>query len=657
MQAGSTTRFDLNKPAEKAEFCYLTSSSSPYINYISVQLGASMLDDVAGCFSSVPTPTDPSVPDTSNPGTGSGDSSTVIPVLNGDVQSNGYNNTVTIAPGAIRDLHVAVDAKIDVRKLDKNPLDRSLHFGTQTAETISDLEEFVKSIPLNQLDNLTSDLNLKNRRIIELADPIFDQDAVTKKYAEALLSNINLDDVNPPMDAYNFNNQLLTNLSDPINDRDATNKLYVDNKSSERIVKTEADLVSTLHIENLSGTGEIVDGQTVQVNDIILLTGQSNARMNGLWLVQNGNWCRVKDASRTEHFKSGMIVFVSRGINWKNTGWKLNNPSTIVLGVSSLYFSIFTGLSGVNISNGIQYDVTTNLLSADVDNSTIVLGNNGISLAPNYRGQNTITVLGNVTSGAWLGNTISIAHGGTGATTPSEARSNINAASCGVNNDITALNGLVEPILITQGGTGATSIQAARANLQAAEVINGVNSSITHLPNFIGPWALSQGGTGATTAANARLNLAAAKAGDNFDIISLNSLTTAISISQGGTGANTADLARANLEAAASGINSDITQLTALATPLSLIQGGTGATNAFNALLNLEGIGQIISLGTGESMYVDKSGVAARFKSIRALPGVSVQTVGDELVISPNLQAGTGIDIQTVGNSLVISVV
>jgi len=50
-----------------------------------------------------------------------------------------------------------------------------------------------------------------------------------------------------------------------------------------------------------------------------------------------------------------------------------------------------------------------------------------------------------------------LAHGGTGAATPEEARGNLHAAASGLNADITGLTGLAAPLSVGQGGTGSNT--------------------------------------------------------------------------------------------------------------------------------------------------------------------------------------------------------
>ena len=61
-----------------------------------------------------------------------------VPQLIGDVTTNGTTNATSISNGVISDINIANGAGIAITKLDTNPLDRSIHTGTQTASTISD---------------------------------------------------------------------------------------------------------------------------------------------------------------------------------------------------------------------------------------------------------------------------------------------------------------------------------------------------------------------------------------------------------------------------------------------------------------------------------------------------------------------------------------
>jgi hypothetical protein len=116
---------------------------------------------------------------------------------------------------------------------------------------------------------------------------------------------------------------------------------------------------------------------------------------------------------------------------------------------------------------------------------------------------------------------ISVAQGGTGATTASGARVNLGGTSTGI-------------AVFT-----AANATAGRTALTAAA--SGANSDITSLTGLTTPLSVSQGGTGATTAAAARTALGTAGLTDNntftgTQIVSVNSASEAVRITQVGAG-------------------------------------------------------------------------------------------------------------------------
>lgn len=93
-----------------------------------------------------------------------------------------------------------------------------------------------------------------------------------------------------------------------------------------------------------------------------------------------------------------------------------------------------------------------------------------------------------------------IAHGGTGATTASAARTSLGAAASGANTDITSITGSAASL------TTARTVQTNLASTSSASFNGTANIS----PGVTGTLAVSNGGTGATTAAAARTSLGAA---------------------------------------------------------------------------------------------------------------------------------------------------
>lgn len=165
-------------------------------------------------------------------------------------------------------------------------------------------------------------------------------------------------------------------------------------------------------------------------------------------------------------------------------------------------------------------------------------------------------------------NSVSSFNSRTGDITPSTGDYSVSqitgAASSGANSDITSLSGLTTALSVEQGGTGATTAADARTSLGLGSV-----ASENILP-------ITKGGTGATTAGAARTNL-------GLGLVSTESI---VPITKGGTGSSSAENARLALVSAKSGDNYDITSLNNLTTALSVEQGGTGVDNQ-SALWNV----------------------------------------------------------------------
>lgn len=608
-------------------------------------------------------------------GAGSGGGSTsIIPMLRGDVYTNGITNEVSISPNVIVDADVAPNARIQLSKLEKNPLDRINHIGVQTASTIVDFDIQVRTNSLNQLRPPTFDLSIGGNRLIDVADPTYTTDAANKRYVDAKLTSLDYCDLIGPSCDLELNGYKVTQLGTPVNSKDATTKEYVDDLIESLPIKRFARLVSVDNLPSLSGTGMTIDGRVVGSGDVILLVNQDDDRLNGEWKASPGLWQRVKEADEGSDLRNGMVVFISEGSDWAGTGWMLvSNGDTVTIGISPLEFHQF---NIPELGNGLYK--TENTIHVGGRENEIAIYPDEIGISPFWPGQDSITTLGTVTYGTWRASIIGIPYGGTGASTPAQARINLNAASAGVNSDITALQGLLTPLSISQGGTSACTAPEARANLQVADCIGGVSSCITQLPNFIGPMTIAQGGTGATDANTARYNLSAAKSGANSDITSLTGLTTPLGIAFGGTGANTAPQARVNLGIVytgsnlgsgagiyssaitdSSGVNlkfrtllgstgisataaSDTVNLAIIPSQIMLqdlggvlpiTKGGTGATTAPSALLNLGGIGTITS--TAPWLTATKSGTSVTLTpKIIAGAGINVTISGDTLIIS-----------------------
>jgi hypothetical protein len=95
--------------------------------------------------------------------------------------------------------------------------------------------------------------------------------------------------------------------------------------------------------------------------------------------------------------------------------------------------------------------------------------------------------------GGTSGDTLPLTSGGTGAVSAAAARTALSAAGTGANSDITSITGLTTPLTVAQGGTGAST------SATAAFALKGANADITSITGLTTALTVAQGGTGVTT--------------------------------------------------------------------------------------------------------------------------------------------------------------
>ena len=128
----------------------------------------------------------------------------------------------------------------------------------------------------------------------------------------------------------------------------------VDTVSQFLSVKAPVELASTVHIGSVlnvplgAPNDELwgiltVDGVASSEGDRILLTNQTDAAYNGLWVASDtGYWTRPEDFDEDGKCVPQTQVSVKRGTNYADTVWQMTNNS-VVIGTTNLVFEMVAG--------------------------------------------------------------------------------------------------------------------------------------------------------------------------------------------------------------------------------------------------------------------------------------------------------------------------
>jgi hypothetical protein len=189
-----------------------------------------------------------------------------------------------------------------------------------------------------------------------------------------------LDQMAQPTASVAMNNQLLTGLADPVSDQDAVNKRYADALVNGLDVKQSVRASTTANI-TLSGT-QTIDGIALVADDRVLVKDQTDATENGIYVVAAGAWSRSEDANNTPsgEVTSGMFTFVEEGSANADAGFVLQTANPITLDTTSLSFVQFSGAGQIDAGAGLSKTANQiNVGTADV--SRVVVNANDIDLA------------------------------------------------------------------------------------------------------------------------------------------------------------------------------------------------------------------------------------------------------------------------------------
>jgi len=221
----------------------------------------------------------------------------------------------------------------------------------------------------------------------------------------------NLSSIRNPTGPVDFAHQRATDLADPLEDQDAvTLRMFnaimsgLRPKAAVRLASTENMTLATLNRE--------VDGEAIFDNDRILVKNQNQTQQNGIYLCHPGAWTRAVDSDECDDMDRAS-TFVLEGDTQAGSTWFQTSdlPVNCIIGTAHWVWQLLTRSTTTEAGAGLGRSGHT-LFAIGTPNRISV--GSGIDIDINYEGQDSIGVVGTIEQGTWEGDIISGEFGGTG---------------------------------------------------------------------------------------------------------------------------------------------------------------------------------------------------------------------------------------------------
>jgi hypothetical protein len=276
------------------------------------------------------------------------------------------------------------------------------------SSTVSDVPAFLppsttkQMLSLDQVNN-TTDANKPISTAQATVNTSVSSSLSAHTTAITNLQNQTLDVVPKAAADVDLNHFKIINLANPIGNNDATPKQYVDSVAAGGPPHPAAVVASTANL-TLSGE-QTIDGITTSASRI-LVKDQTSQPTNGIYVTASGAWSRASDAN-TNTSISG-IIFVTGGTANGGITYGLTTPQPIILGTTNLVYTLtgkgttYTASGGITLSaanfqlsnmaaNTVKGNSTTGS-AAPSDNACTALGFNVLA-SSNSSGANAFVTI------------------------------------------------------------------------------------------------------------------------------------------------------------------------------------------------------------------------------------------------------------------------
>lgn len=264
----------------------------------------------------------------------------------------------------------------------------------------------------------------------------------------------------------------VTGLASPVADTDAANKAYVDAARSGLDVKQSVRVATTGSDVSLSNSTTEIDGVTLADGDRVLVKDQTDASENGIYVVStSGTWARSTDADSDAEVTAGLFTFVAEGAENADSGWVLTTNDTITLNTTDLAFAKFSGAGQIIAGLGLSKSGTqANQLDVNVDGTTTYIdGSDNVAVKESNTAGESLISNGLGTTPTWgpvdldnssaVTNDLPVTHGGTGASTAADARTNLGVVGSAGSTSTPVLARIVsQPCAASSGSTSVTTV-------------------------------------------------------------------------------------------------------------------------------------------------------------------------------------------------------